>query len=121
MIQGRRITEEGRSNMLEVIEKTKEGVHTWRAKGFKKETINNFVDISKIEFYNEDEVKNSVIGRGIVGGLLLGGVGAIVGGMSGINRTKSTYYMVIHLKDETEILYELYGKYDIKKLKCFKW
>jgi len=43
-------------------------------------------------------VSKSVVGRAIVGGLLTGGVGAIVGGMSGIGsktQTKVEHYLLL--------------------------
>ena len=51
------------------------------------------------------ESDKSVVGRAVVGGVLLGPLGAIVGGMSGIgNKTKSNthYFMVINYKSNTE-------------------
>lgn len=50
------------------------------------------------------EKSKSVIGRGVVGGLLLGPVGAIVGGMSGIgnkSNSKKDRYLIINYKDES--------------------
>ena len=62
------------------------------------------------------ESDKSVVGRAVVGGVLLGPLGAIVGGMSGIgNKTKSNthYFMVINYKSntgETKILsFEIVG------------
>lgn len=50
------------------------------------ETI-KYKDIISINRYNEQEIvqkDKSVIGRAIVGGVLTGGIGAVVGGMSGV-------------------------------------
>lgn len=62
------------------------------------------------------ESDKSVVGRAVVGGVLLGPLGAIVGGMSGIgNKTKASthYFMVINYKSntgETKILsFEIVG------------
>lgn len=62
------------------------------------------------------ESDKSVVGRAVVGGVLLGPLGAIVGGMSGIgNKTKSNthYFMVINYKsnaEETKVLsFEIVG------------
>lgn len=52
------------------------------------------------------EKQKSVAGRAAVGGLILGPLGAIVGGMSGIGskkKTKVKYYMVINYKKDGEI------------------
>lgn len=45
----------------------------------------------------------SVVGRAIVGGILTGGIGAVVGGMSGIGSKKTvkkTHYLVIKYKSK---------------------
>ena len=62
------------------------------------------------------ESDKSVVGRAVVGGVLLGPLGAIVGGMSGIgNKAKANthYFMVINYKSntgETKILsFEIVG------------
>jgi len=60
-----------------------------------------FKDIKNLSVCTEKEVQEksrSVIGRGVVGGVLLGPVGAIVGGLSGVKNkqtTKETCYLVI--------------------------
>ena len=49
------------------------------------------------------ETSKSTVGRALVGGVLLGPLGAIVGGMSGIgtNKTNETsYYMVINYRSQ---------------------
>ena len=49
------------------------------------------------------EKNKSVVGRAIVGGILTGGIGAIVGGMSGIGskkKVKTTYYFVINYRSQ---------------------
>lgn len=49
------------------------------------------------------EKNKSVVGRAIVGGILTGGIGAIVGGMSGIGskkKVKKTYYFVINYRSQ---------------------
>ncbi|WP_443112611.1 hypothetical protein [Clostridium sp. 'White wine YQ'] len=62
------------------------------------------------------EKSKSTVGRALVGGVILGPLGAIVGGMSGIgNKVKSNtkYYMVINynsLEGETKVLsFEIVG------------
>ena len=50
-----------------------------------KKYLLNKNTIKKLEIFAEEEIKEkSVIGRAIVGGILTGGIGAIVGGMSGL-------------------------------------
>lgn len=51
------------------------------------------------------EKSKSTVGRAVVGGVLLGPLGAIVGGISGVgNKTKNNtkYYMVINYKSREE-------------------
>ncbi len=116
-IQGFRITEKGKEILPEVIKKTNDGIEISIARGFKKEILHTITNIDSIDFYTEDEIKNSVIGRAIIGGLLFGGLGAVIGGMSGINRTKLTYYMLIKYDNGQELLYQLVGKINIDKMK----
>ncbi|MFA6867431.1 MAG: hypothetical protein WCR54_07950 [Clostridia bacterium] len=60
--------------------------------------------ITNVGFINDKEIiekSKSVGGRAFVGGILLGPVGAIVGGMSGIGNKKNTHsrcYMVVNYK-----------------------
>lgn len=57
--------------------------------------------IKNVNYFSEKEMiekSKSVIGRAVVGGVLLGGVGAVVGGMSGIGDKKKEspeYYIEI--------------------------
>lgn len=61
------------------------------------------------------ESSKSVTGRAIVGGILLGGLGAVIGGMSGIGTTQketAKYYFIInyHSNDEDKaISFEIVG------------
>ncbi len=56
------------------------------------------------------EKSKSVVGRAAIGGVLLGPLGAIVGGMSGVGnkqQKKTSYYMIINYKSrdgETKVL-----------------
>ena len=60
------------------------------------------VNYGKVTEQEVLQVNKSVIGRAAVGGLLLGGLGAIIGGMSGIGtktKTKQHGYFVINYTD----------------------
>jgi hypothetical protein len=60
--------------------------------------------ITSCEKYTEKELKEkSVIGRAAVGGLLFGGVGAVVGAVSGTKpKEKTLYYMTLTYTDNNE-------------------
>lgn len=64
----------------------------------------NYEQIVAAEVITENEIiesGKSTVGRALVGGVLLGPLGAIVGGMSGIgNKTKSSkhYFLVVNYK-----------------------
>lgn len=63
---------------------------------------NQIVDIKCIPYQQFEHQNKSVIGRAVVGGLLLGPLGAIVGGMSGIGtklKTLGKYALVINFWD----------------------
>jgi len=55
------------------------------------------------------EQEKSVMGRAIVGGVLTGGIGAIVGGISGINdgskETRLIHYLTITFKDGSSAIF----------------
>ena len=82
---------------------------------FKKEPflIINKEDIENINSYSQEastEQDKSVIGRAVVGGVLLGPVGAIVGGMSGIgtkNKSKREFYFSVKTKNNQDLLFKL--------------
>ncbi|MBD3107907.1 hypothetical protein IEO70_05970 [Bacillus sp. AGMB 02131] len=69
----------------------------------KKEPVTLAYDqITDIEAFTEEQIKEkdkSVVGRAVVGGLLIGPLGAIVGGISGIGskkKKKSKLFVVIN-------------------------
>ena len=73
------------------VKKTEEGINI----EYFQSNYNVFIRYSNIinivnRNYTEEEIKNkSVVGRALVGGILTGGIGAVVGGMSGIgSKTK---------------------------------
>lgn len=68
------------------------------------------IDCATIHDEMVTEKDKSVLGRAIIGGVLTGGIGAIIGGMSGIGTKKNkkkTHYLVINYKskdDEVKVL-----------------
>lgn len=67
-------------------------------------SINNVLVLQEIE---NTESNKSVLGRALTGGLLLGPVGAVVGGMSGVGtktKSKTNYYLEISYDDNKVIL-----------------
>lgn len=73
-------------------------------KSFEINTITNYAIVTEQEIKNVDK---SVIGRAVVGGVLLGGLGAIIGGMSGIGTKTKTgkerrFFVVNYLNDNGE-------------------
>lgn len=81
-----------------------------KARAFKNKPIIklNYNKIIAANVVTEKEIiesNKSVVGRAAVGGVLLGPLGAIVGGMSGVgNKTKANthYFMIINYKSSTE-------------------
>lgn len=83
-------------------------------KGVIEQKINLGIDkIKRIGIISEKEISEqgkSVGGRAIVGGLLLGPLGALVGGMSGIGNKKKTeikMFMVLNCDEDRVIALEL--------------
>ena len=56
---------------------------------------NRIIDIDFITQKNIEEKQKSIVGRGIVGGLLFGSTGAIIGGLSGLDTKTATTYTTI--------------------------
>ncbi|MBU3107137.1 hypothetical protein [Clostridium gasigenes] len=82
---------------------------TVKSRAYKKPEIHLKLDqITGVTVISEKDVvekSKSTVGRAVVGGVLLGPLGAIVGGMSGIgNKVKSStkYFMVINYKSREE-------------------
>ncbi len=96
---------------IELSINTEKECLTVKSRVVKKPEVNlKFEQITGVNVVSEKEIiekSKSVAGRAIAGGVLLGPLGAIVGGMSGIgNKQKSEthYYMVINYKSrEREI------------------
>lgn len=69
--------------------------------------LNEIKSIKPLSESTITEKEKSVIGRAIVGGLIFGVVGAVVGGMSGMDtkkEMKTEHFIKITLNDGTEIL-----------------
>lgn len=55
----------------------------------------SFEKITNVAWVTEEDVKNaSVVGNAIVGGILFGGLGAIVGAVSGTKKKSETYLVI---------------------------
>lgn len=83
------VTYDGKAANL--ISDKKKGTVTCKQSFTKKEPefVLDVDDIESIDILTEEQAKNkSVIGRAIVGGVLFGGVGAVVGGLSGVGQKK---------------------------------
>lgn len=65
--------------------------------------FNQLIDCASIHDEMVTEKDKSVIGRAIIGGVLTGGLGAIIGGISGIGtkkKKKKTHYLVLNYKSK---------------------
>lgn len=66
-----------------------------------------FEQITGIDVVSEKEIvekSKNTVGRAMIGGMLLGHLGAIIGGMSGIGSKKSsetTFYMIINYRSQS--------------------
>ncbi|MBW9145868.1 hypothetical protein K2F40_08745 [Clostridium sp. CM028] len=81
---------------------------TINARVFKNPPIHLMLEqitgVQRISKSNIIQKNKSTVGRAAVGGVLLGPLGAIVGGMSGIgdkHTTETKYYMVINYKSQS--------------------
>lgn len=87
----------------------------------KKESVkikfNQIIDVDVVTDKEIIEKSKSVLGRAVVGNLVLGPLGAIVGGMSGIGnkkKSKLSHYIVLNykstLEDEVKVIsFEIVG------------
>lgn len=78
--------------------------------------INKIDNVQTLQEYENTEQNKSVIGRALVGGLLLGGVGAIVGGISGVGtKTKQNtlYYLEITAGENIIVLKPFFNSENI--------
>jgi len=99
----------GKGLAIELSINTEKECVTIKSRAVKKPEVNlKFEQITGVNVVSEKDIiekSKSTVGRAIVGGVLLGRLGAIIGGMSGIgNKQKSEthYYMVINYKSKNE-------------------
>jgi len=72
--------------------------------------IDRLETISSKELVEENG--GNVVANAVLGGILMGGVGAVVGGMSGVGTKKVTkliYYLTIFFKDNTYAIFSFDG------------
>lgn len=79
-----------------------------------------YENIKKVELLKQIEEKDkSVIGRAIVGGVLLGPVGAVVGGMSGLGtKQKKDFYLKITTNSQ-ELFFKTLNGAEFDLGKCY--
>ena len=78
--------------------------------------LNDIEHAAILEEITNDIKDKSVIARALVGGILLGGVGAVVGGLSGVMPTykkNKNYYLQIKIKSGEDFI--LTGKINVLK------
>lgn len=89
------------------IEVWRDALHISRKK--ENPEVIAYSDIISVQPYTETELKTqnkSVLGRAVVGGALLGGAGAIVGGMTGLNKReveKDRRYIILTYRKDGEL------------------
>ncbi len=85
----------------------KKGLYIYGTFGFGKKIFINKETVDSYEVVGEEDKKSfgSGVVRGLVGGALLGGVGAVAGAASG--KKKTTHTVSIVFKDGTKCLCEL--------------
>ena len=103
------IEQYGKGLATELSINTENQCVTIKSRVVKKPQINlKFEQITGVNVVSEKEIiekSKNTVGRAVVGGVLLGRLGAVIGGMSGIgNKQKSEthYYMVINYKSKDE-------------------
>lgn len=112
-VVGNRVNDFGRTVLkTETLERVKDGIEIVKYKGFfkpKRIVIRKICNLKSVKFYEKETVANgSVLGRGAAGGLLFGGAGAVVGGMSAVNAKRNVKkYLLIEYGDKEVLLYDI--------------
>ncbi len=77
--------------------------------GFPKIAIKNIKSTDIHMEIKQTEENKSVVGRAVVGGLILGPIGAVVGGISGLQKTlkeEKELYFIIKDKNDEDIVFK---------------
>ncbi|AUN11565.1 hypothetical protein [Clostridium botulinum] len=99
----------GRGTAVEVSINEANECLTVKSRAFKKADVhlklNQIIGVKVVSEKEIIEKSKNTVGRAVVGGVLLGSLGAIVGGMSGIGskqKSETHYFMVINYKSRSE-------------------
>lgn len=82
----------------------------------------DFSKITSLSYASEEIIeKSNALGRAIVGGIVFGGIGAIVGATTAQDKQKTQYYKVInYTSNDEEKSIVLKSRGDIHEIKFFK-
>lgn len=118
LVQAFKITEYGKETTPVMIEKNKDGFNFIVLRGFKKDIISSLTndEIKAITFVTAEEAKNKSLGGAVLGGVLLGPVGAIIGGIAGAGGKKKSNLMIIETENE-KLIYQITDSVNINGLK----
>lgn len=75
------------------------------------------LDVQSFEFFKSDGAEKNVIGRAVAGAIVAGGIGAMVGGLSGTTKEKAWCCEIVEPNGTT--LYRLKNEHDKKILEKY--